>query len=184
MARQVNWFLNGWEYADTCGRSGKKRRVMVYKGAYYSFGLTARGLALLKTGYLVSTLALFAAFWIYSTDQTRSGAAFYSGVPCMLAIIPFIYLGMGVFCLTIAKSDMTYRSFYASVKRIKYSAIISVALVGVSVLGRVVYIVIHSVEELRGDIAGLAPGVFCVAVLGALLFMHRRFPVGVAGKKS
>ena len=187
MARQINWYMNGWEYHNTKDKHGKNKRVLTYKGVYYSFNLSARGLAALKACYLALALALYMAFILYSTGKAKSGGALYSGFPGMMTIIPFIYLGMGVFCLLLTKRNMTYRAYYASIKRITYSNRIALALMGVSILGRIIYTAVNfsaGTTDLRPELFGFSYGGACIALIGGLLFLSNRFPAVIVGKKG
>ncbi len=186
MARHINWFMDGWEY-NTVDHSGKIKRELVYKGAYYSLNLSSKGFRYLKAGYLLMTLAIYAVFLLFSSNGSQGGETFYSGLPCMLSIIPFIYLGMGVFCLMSAKDKMTYRSYYASIKRMTYSARLTAALLGLSVLGEVLYIVIHASDSdihMNLELQRLFGALFCVAVTGAMLYLQKKFPVSIVGASS
>lgn len=185
MARHVNWYLDGWEYRQDS--KGGKKRTLVYTGPYYSFNLSARGLIKLKAGYLLLTLALFSVFLICETRSTGGGMAFYSGVPTMLAIVPFIYLGMGVSCLMPAKSEMTYRSYYASMQRIIYSTRLSIALLGLGALGRLVHIALSlsgGTLDLRLELLCLLGEIFCLADIGVIFYLRRRIPATIVTKSN
>ena len=84
MARDVNWYLRGWEYRDVVNKAGKTRRRLTYIGEYYGLDLSARGLLLLKCTYVLLTLTLYAAFMYYVIYYSRGGGAIYASVPAML----------------------------------------------------------------------------------------------------
>lgn len=185
MARHVNWYMDGWEYKED--KQGGMKRTLVYTGPYYSFNLSERGLLKLKAGYLMLTLALFCVFLLCATRDSGGGKAFYSGVPTMFATVPFMYLGMGVACLLPAKSSMTYRSYYASVKRITYSTRFAIALLGLGTLGRVVYIALNlsgGMLDLRLELLCLLGEVFCLADIAVMFYLLRRFPVIIIQKTN
>lgn len=182
MARQVNWYLNGWVY-DTVAQKGHVKKVLVYKGAYYSFNLSTKGLRILKAGYLLLALTIYVVFYLFATNGSQGAETFYSGIPGMLSIIPFIYLGMGVFCLMFAKDKMTYRSYYASVKRITYSARASIILLGLCILGEILFIALHASGtnyDMNAELQRLLGALFCAAAAGAALYLQKRFPVSIA----
>ena len=87
----------------------------------------------------------------------------------------------------IANRHMTYRAYYASMKRIIYSTRIAFVLISVSVISRIIYIMIHIHEEALGlpsEVYGLFYGAICIADIGAMLFLTHRFPVGIVEKNG
>lgn len=181
MARHINWYLNGWVF-DNVEQKGQVRRVLVYRGAYYGFSLSDKGLRSLKAGYLLLTLATYAVFFLLSMNGSQGGETFYSGVPGMMTIIPFIYLGMGVFCFVFTKVKMTYRAYYASIKRIIYSSRVAIVLLGLCTMGEVLFIAIHASDpdfHLNVELQRLFGVLFCTAATGVMLFLHKKFPISI-----
>ncbi|MGI5971136.1 MAG: hypothetical protein ACOX7P_05355 [Oscillospiraceae bacterium] len=180
MARYVNWYWDGWKMKTVLNEKGRKKRIFVYEGEYYSFNLAPRSLMLLKAIYLILTAALFTVFILSSIVGAPSGEAFYSGGPAMLTIIPFIYLFMGVFSLIPVKEKMTYRSYYASMKRIKYSTRFAIAFLAASVIGQIVFLALNRLNgQLWPELWRLFGSLFCIAVLGAMFYLRHRFPANM-----
>ena len=116
--RNQNWFLRGWEYREVPGRDGVPRRRLVYTREYYTLRLTkpARIRRKLLAGGLY--LALCGAYLGFETTLSQGGLAWYAGAPCLLAVIPIFYLGLGVWNYIAAEEYFTYRRMRAAFFRL------------------------------------------------------------------
>lgn len=112
-----DWYFQGWERRE---RSDGKTDL-VYTGEYYALpagkpaavlgGLTAAHIAVYLTAALL---------------PSPGGMWHIAAVPQLLELIPLIYLVIGLCCLLRAERPMTFRSWYASWRRMRVSAVWSI----------------------------------------------------------
>ncbi len=172
--REQNWFLRGWAYRDST--DGKKRRL-VYTGEYYR--LSVNGAARVRSKRLAAALyvLLAADYLAFETTLSQGGLVWYAGAPCLLAVIPLFYLGLGVWNFCRSEPYFTYRRMFAAYTRLRIGGRGVLALLGVGTAGQLVFVLRY------GRLLALGPelvtlfGAFIGALLsGGLLLLLRRTP--------
>ena len=168
-----DWYLRGWEYRENIDADGHCRGGLVYTGEYYSFGLSGDHFRQLKIRYLVLTAALLFCYVLCSLD-TPTGSRSVWGGACILAIIPLMYLLLGMCSLLRAKPEMTYRDRHLSWYRIHYSSMASVLLLAVAAVGQVIFI-LRLPSPPAADIRWLAGQIISLVLSIAILIISFRF---------
>ncbi len=181
MAKRVNWYFRNWQYQEVEVKEAKKKKKLVYVGEYYSFNLDRRGLLRLKAAYIAATVVLYAIYLSFLLSPSLGNRITYIGGPTMLALVPLIFIGMGVGSLTVAKPDMHYRSYYSSVIRLKRFSLIAAGLIAIGTVGQIVYMiqssdVIKALSNWWLELWWAVGSVLCIAILVSMWYMLRRFP--------
>lgn len=135
MERKQNWYMQGWEYAESISDTGKQKRVLRYVGEYYAVTASKTKVILLKSVCALSVLLLGLIFYGLSSANIAVGRMTYAHGPYLLTLIPLIYLVIGVVCFFCAPRKMTYRTYYGSVLRIKRASTAVLILTAASFLG-------------------------------------------------
>ncbi|MBP1736334.1 MAG: hypothetical protein H6Q60_215 [Oscillospiraceae bacterium] len=184
MGKAQNWYLQGWEYEDRLGeKRTNPRRVLVYKGDYYSFRLSSAGLKRLKVCFLCLTLVLLTVYIAGFFLNARRFLFAPAGIPYSLAIIPLIYLVIGVCSLLTAKEPLTYRAYFGAVKRTRWAADFGAALLAVAVVGQIIYLFQYGAGWAADDWF-LAGNILCTVLLTIMLLLFRRFPAKLLPQKN
>lgn len=131
--RVRDWYFQGWERRED--ENGKS--AMVYTGEYYTF---PGGLSGAKPPCLLMTAGLLALYLLVAFFPSEGGMWHFAAIPQLLELIPLIYLVMGGFRLLRAKEPMTFRDWYASLRRMETSALWSSVLTAFMAAMEIIYI--------------------------------------------
>lgn len=143
MAKYQHWYIRGWVYEDSLAKNGKVRRELKYRGEYYRPYLSEKQFRNLKLVYALLMAVTYVVYVWFSLGDALGGRVFYAGAGCVLAIIPLIFQGMGVFSLLGAPYRMPFRNYYAAVLRTKVASAFTAGLLGVSAVGEAVFMILH-----------------------------------------
>ncbi len=176
MKKEQNWYLRGWEYRDVPGPNGPKRRL-VYVREHYRLDLTEKRRTRVK---LLAGLTYLLACGVYvgfETTMTQGGLAWYAGAPCLLAVIPLFYLGLGVWNLARAEEIFTFRRKYAVFTRLRVGGWAAAVLLGLGALGQGVFLIRYGKAlELGPELWMLGGSAFDAVCAGALAVLAGRLP--------
>ena len=143
--REPNWYLRGWEYRET--DKGKK---LVYVREYYR--LTAEKPLRIRQKIVMSVLfiALCAAYLAFELTPCQGGFMWYAGAPCLLAIVPLFYMGMGAVNYVLCEEEFTYRRLHAAFVRLRRGSIASAVLLGLGTVGQSVFLARYGARLNKG----------------------------------
>lgn len=161
--RPQNWFLRGWEYQSITRTDGTVKQELVYTREYYK--LTAAHPARVKCLAAALYITLCAVYLGFETTLSQGGLAWYAGAPCLLAVIPLFYLGLGVWNLVRAERYFTYRRLRAAYTRLRIGGWGVCVLLGLGTAGQLMFLLRYRrLLTLRPELIMLFG-----AALGALL---------------
>ena len=138
--KEQHWYLQGWEYRDVPDKYGRPRKRLVYTREYYKLAMGPAKRRAAKLAAAVMYLLLLADYIGFETTMSQGGLAWYAGAPCLLAIIPLFYLGLGVWNLVRAEAYFTYRRKYAAFTRLRIGGRGAYILLGIGFLGQSVFL--------------------------------------------
>ncbi len=140
--RKGDWYFEGYrsEIIPASNRRGQKR-TFIYEGDYYSLGLPPKKRNAFKLCCFVLYIAAIATYLTMMLTTFTASAFFYVGIPSILAVIPLIYLGMGVVCLIAAPEQMTLRIRYSSLRRIGRATCCSMVFLSISLVGDLAFLI-------------------------------------------
>lgn len=131
-----DWYFQGWER----GADGELR----YAGELYTFPM---GLPAARKKTVVPACALFAVYGFTALHPSAGGMWRFAAIPQLLELIPLIYLLIGVVQLMRVREPLTYRDWYASVRRMRVSAAWSLGFTAAMTAVEIVYL-LFAAEEL------------------------------------
>ncbi len=119
---------------------GRTKDVAVYKGDYYDVSLDEAGVPRFRKINLA--LLVLIAFWHLGGGFIGNPGMyqFYVALPYVVAFFPIVYLAAGIINLPREKRNYKRDEIGLSFNRIKTMSIISMAILGVGVLGEIVFI--------------------------------------------
>lgn len=175
--KPLNWFLRGWEYRDTPGQDGRTHRTLVYTGEYYRLNMDEKSRRAAKWLAGAVYVLLCAVYLAFETTLTQGGFVWYAGAPCLLAILPLFYLGLGVFNLAAAEKRFTYRRMRAIFTRIRIGGKLAALLLGLGGVGQTVFVLRYGrLLALGPELFMLFGAWFCALCAAALTVLARRLP--------
>jgi len=180
-----DWHFEGYQgVAVDRKHGGRQRRELVYVGDYYRFELSSRQRKRLLWCCALSCAVAAAAYLALNFFPFTATALAYVGVPLLLALLPLIYLLIGVVCLCTTPEKMTVRNLYSSVRRMKRSVSVMLAFVSLTLMGDIVFLIVFQGYYFPSEF--LFP-LFCVISLSALSviwYQLYRHPVAAVKEKA
>lgn len=175
--KQLNWYLRGWEYRAVTKKNGKTGRALVYTGEYYRLAMDKKRRRTMKTAAVAVYVLMCAVYLGFETTLSQGGFVWYAGAPCLLAVLPLFYLGLGVFNLAASEEYFTYRRMRATFTRIRVGGKLSTLLLGLGAVGQTVFVVIYqNVLPLKPELVMLFGALFCCACAIAILILEKHTP--------
>ncbi|MBP1736915.1 MAG: hypothetical protein H6Q60_796 [Oscillospiraceae bacterium] len=175
-----HWYLLNWNYETVKNGRGKQVRKLVYRGEYYRIRIQERHFLILKIAYGMLFVLLMVAYGLLSLCETQGSMLFLTGAPCMLAVIPLMYLGIGICCFLIAPRKMTSRDVHTSVYFMKIASKWAIALFGLSMTGELVFVIFRTLSGLEVKVSAewlrLAYAALCLSDCCVILYLIRQFP--------
>jgi len=119
---------------------GRSKDIAVYIGDYYDVSLDEAGVPRFRKINLA--LLVLIAFWHLGGGFIGNPGMyqFYVALPYVVAFFPIVYLASGIINLPREKRNYKRDEIGLSFDRIKTMSIISMAILGVGVLGEIVFI--------------------------------------------
>ena len=166
-------YARDYEFVDTEDENGHQKSTMVYRGKYYELELdTAELIRFKKVSFLL--LAIVAIFHISSGFLSNRGMyQLYVALPYALAFFPLVYLTEGILRLPKEKRKYRHDEIGYSFDRMKTSIYFLIALLGISLLGEVVFLVFFS-DKAQRPLDYLYLSLEFVAVATAYLLVLRQ----------
>lgn len=175
--RPQNWYLQGWEYRDVPDKNGRPRKTLVYVREYYKLSLPPQKRRAAKVIAAVMYILLLADYLWFETTLSQGGLAWYAGAPCLLAVIPLFYLGLGVWNLLRAEEYFTYRRQYAAFTRLRLGGRGTCILLGLGTIGQLVFLGrYHRLLDLKPELILLFGALIGALLAGALTLLAKKIP--------
>lgn len=175
--KKGDWYFDGYERKVIRDEDGKDRKTFVYKGEYYHFGLGVAGLSRLKAAFAGLLIVYIAVFLYFSASPFAANNIPYVGIPTILIIPPLIYLTMGIICLCVAKPEMTIRSMYGSIRRIRRSLVFAIPLNAIVCIGNTVFLLLNRHDiEVGQELQALIGSILCLTALAAMAVLLKLYP--------
>jgi hypothetical protein len=140
--RDVDRYFEGYEKRTRLDpATGRKKTEYVYTGEYFTYDLEEKHwqrFRLLSTVRIAASCALFV---LANLMGPQGSATFYVGITALCAIIPLIYLLIGLAGLLGTRSStMTLREHTYGLARVQHAAWGAAVLWGLSLVGELFYI--------------------------------------------
>ena len=138
-----------YEIEVSTDKNGRERNTAVYRGEFFTINLD-------KTEFLrfrqtsVAYLSIITVLHVLAGFINNQGMRqFYVSLPYTIAFFPLLYLGMGIFHLPKTKLKFQSDEVRLSFDRMKTASISLLALLGVGIIGELVYLIGFSLPGKR-----------------------------------
>lgn len=177
MANKGSWYFDGYEAHYEVGKNGKKKRVLTYTGEKYGiYGpVPVNRVRLLVT---LDIVLLTAILLLINFFPGTGGMFRWVAIPCIWALIPLIFLYVGLYNFLTCGEKWMIRQYYAGYRRIARWAIAELVLMAFVTAAHIVFLFLYPdlfPSELYYTFGALA----CTALAAALVYMTRKWPAYV-----
>lgn len=174
MAKRGSWYFEGYQAHYEIDEKGRQKKVLTYVGERY--GIKESG-ALKKLRLLTAAdvLLMTALLLLIQFFPGTGGMLPWIGVPCMWALVPLIFLYIGLFNFLTCKDKWEIRQYYAGYRRIKRSAWGVAALMSLTTLGHLVFLFLWP-DYFPGELRYTAGAFACTLLALALLLLQKKYP--------
>ena len=175
MAGKGSWFFEGYKgVIETDDNGTKGRRKLIYTGEYYGFRGGRQELILMKKVCLSLTLLSLIAFFYAQFFPSTGGMVHWLAIPSLLALVPVIFMIMGLINFLPSKDKWEIRVYYAGYRRILRWSYIYLTLDVIWLIMEIIFIILHLsmiADEIRFALAILA-SVVAISVQIRLMREH------------
>lgn len=175
MARQRgSWYFEGYQSEIQLDDKGREKRVLVYRGEWYGLGLEPTAYRRCKLTFLGLTVLLTALYLLINFFPSEGGMTSWVGAPCLLVLVPLIFLWIGLVNFLPAKEKWELRVFYAGYRRMYRWTIVTMVLLVVTAAAELVFLVSAAQAPLAElpYLLGLAACLLCAAGILLLVRLH------------
>jgi hypothetical protein len=158
MKPKGSWYFDGYKRVEQLNKNGTTRQVLVYTGEYYGLAGGAQGLRQMKRLSVIAVALCLLPYFYAQFFPSTGGMEHFVALPGILALVPMMFLLIGLGNFLFSKEAWEIRVYYAGYRRMTRWGIAQAVLLGLWVLAEIVYLALHIslfVAELRYLIAAL-----------------------------
>ncbi len=160
MAGKGSWFFEGYKGTYETDEDGNKgKRKLVYVGEYYGFRGGREELALMKKVCAGLTLLSLLAFFYAQFFPSTGGMIHWLAIPSLLALVPVIFMIMGLINFLPSKDKWEIRVYYSGYRRLLRWSYIYLVLDAIWLEMEIIFIIMNPsliMSELRFALSILA----------------------------
>ena len=175
MAKRGSWYFEGYQSEEVLDRSGRTRQRLVYRGEWYGLGLEPAALRRCKLLCLALAAVCTVVYFLINLFPAQGGMTPWVGGPCLLALVPLIFLWIGLVNFLPARTEWELRVLYAGYRRLKRWNIVFLALMAVTLAAEAAYMIRFPAGAVAELPYALGAAV-CVGLSAGLLLLQRRHP--------
>lgn len=177
MAKKGSWFFDGYQAHYELNARGKKKRVLTYTGEKY--GITGplplkRARLLVSLDILLTTVLLL----LINFFPGVGGMTNWIAIPCIWALVPMIFLYVGLYNFLTCGERWMIRQYYAGYRRIARWAIAELVLMAYVAAAHVVFLFLHP-ACFPGELYYTLGALSCAALSAGLVLLTRKCPAYV-----
>lgn len=187
MSKKQNWYLRGWTYSEQISPSGFLKKALIYTGEYYLVRLHKKSFYRVKFWSALETSAIYVLYIWISLLSPQGSRVVYVGAAAILAIIPLMFQGMGVFCLLRSPQCMSYRDYCAGWRRTMTASVLTAILFSESFLGQSIFLILYirkGLPDLFREWIWFGGSLFSAAFAYILFFMLKRVQVDILSNEN
>lgn len=139
MAKRGSWYFEGYQPELKLDERGRERQVLVYRGAWYGLGLEPQAYRRCKLVCLGLSALLSAAYLLISFFPGRGGMTPWVGGPCLLALVPLMFLWIGLVNFLPAKEQWELRVLYAGYRRLGRWSAVFLTMMVITLIAEIIY---------------------------------------------
>ncbi len=167
-----SWYFEGYKRVEQPKKNGKgTHQVLVYVGEYYGIPDGKEAQKKLKRQTALAALICFAAYFYAQLTPAAGGMNRFVACPGILALVPIIFLAIGMFNFLTAREKWEIRVYYAGYRRIGRWGIAQAVLLALWTLAEVGFVVLNlslflaELHYLLGALISLAAAVWLVVLV-------------------
>ncbi len=179
MKPRGSWYFEGYKTVEQPRKNGKgARRVLVYVGEYYGLpgGKPVQNRLKLQTA--LDALVCVAAYLYAQLTPGEGGMNRFVGLPGILALVPMIFLLIGLFNFLTAGEKWEIRVYYAGYRRMARWGIAQAILLGLWTLVEAGFVVMN-LSQFLAELHYLLGALVSLAAALRLVFLVRKHPAAV-----
>lgn len=156
---------------------GREKKTAVYAGKFFDVTIDGKGLLKFRRTSLILFATIFVSHVIGGSLGNKAMYSFYVAVPYVFAFWPLYLVITGI--LRLPKTKRKYRrdEVGLSFKRIKRASLVLFILLGVGVLGEIVFMIWFAQDNLNLEWIYLATQVVSAGL--AYYFVHIQKPIRI-----
>lgn len=139
MQKQGDRYFDGYERVPVEDAKGRVRYKLRYTAEWYGYEQEGRQKKLkLSTGLL--TLVTMAFYFIAQLNPSLGGMVRYMAIPSLLALVPMMFVVIGLINFLMAKQKWEKRVYYAGYRRLFRAGIVLLILLAAWLVLEIVFI--------------------------------------------
>ena len=178
MAKRGSWYFEGYQSEEVLDRNGRTRQKLVYRGEWYGLGLEPAAFLRCKLICLVLGLVCTVVYFLINLFPAQGGMTPWVGGPCLLGLVPLIFLWMGLINFLPSRLEWELRGLYAGYRRLKRWNLVFLVLMAITLVAEIVYLV-RNPEQAGAELLYVLGVIICVVLSAGLLILQRRWPAMV-----
>ena len=177
MAKRGSWYFEGYQAETKLEENGKEKRVLVYRGEWYGLGPERRKLLRAKLICLALAAGSTAGVLLLNFFPAQGGRTPWVGGPCLLALVPLMFLWIGLANFLAAGAQWALRTYYAGYRRMRRWTIVLLAATALTAAAQAVYAAGHPWSA--AEAFYLLGAVLTAGCTGVMLWFQIRHPATV-----
>jgi hypothetical protein len=142
MRSRGSWYFEGYQRVEQPKKDGTgTRQVLVYTGEYYGLPGGAQALRTHKLLCSVATVLCLLPYFYAQLFPAAGGMNRLVAMPGILALVPMMFLVIGLGNFLFAKEQWEIRVYYAGYRRMSRWSIALAVLLGLWALAEIVFVV-------------------------------------------
>ena len=174
MPKRGDRYFDGYQRVPETDAKGKTRYQLQYTAEWYGYAESGKQKKLkLAAGLL--TAVMLAAYLAAQLNPSVGGMMRYMAIPSLLALVPMMYVGMGLVNFLLAKEKWELRVYYAGYRRLLRAGILLLVLLAAWLVLEIVFICMNP-GLLGGEVGYLICAVVSAAAEAALVILLQKNP--------
>jgi hypothetical protein len=179
MRQKGSWYFEGYQRVEQLKKDGSgTRQVLVYTGEYYGLPGGAEALRAVKRQSVITTILCLLPYFYAQFFPSSGGMEHLVALPGILALVPMMFLVIGLGNFLFAKEQWEIRVYYAGYRRMSRWAIAQAVLLGLWALAELVYLALH-ISLFAEELPYLAAALVSTAANLWLVRLTRKHPAVV-----
>lgn len=139
-------YADDYETVVTTDEKGNEKKSVVYHGDYFELSIDESGIIHFRRIAFLHLFAILLLHLISGFINNQGMNQFYVGFPYVLAFFPLLYLAAGIMRLPRVKKKYRREEVGLSFERMKTASVVFALLLGVGLIGEVVFILFFSAK--------------------------------------
>jgi hypothetical protein len=179
MKPRGSWYFDGYQRVTRPKKNGEGTcQVLVYTGEYYGFPGGGQELGQMKKRATILTVISLICYFVAQFFPSDGGMNRLVALPGILALVPMIFVVMGLGNFLLAKEKWEIRVYYAGYRRLTRWGIGQAVLLGLWALAELVYLVLHF-SQIGGEVVYFLLALLSLGANLRLLYLVRQHPAQV-----